>query len=451
MKSKVIATSAVLFAGMALNSFAVENSAKNVKNNNNHQLNSLNITNKFGNALSIFVGYDRGFNNFSKDKFTSRDYQNNALEAGLGYNLYYKLNNKVDLFTGLRAVGRFNFNDKKYALQSNGRSALKAIGDTSTNADGVTLYEVGADADGNPIRATEEQIIAHNEVYRYVLMDNMFLGSHVPGMIPAGDLSSGVVKDNFNFDTSNGHHRITNAVIDPYLITFEEVNRYIDYGLGGFTPTYQPPLIDGINGAINYQDDEMMNSFNEIRAAYEDAYDEGAGSFQIDNVTVIVNQGGDVDVDAVKTAMMITGARNDDRLILDVSLRGNTAGDDAGEDTDRNNNNRNNNTRTEYSYSFKEVAYFAVPFGARIKINKDLSVEPYALAGMNLARINIQNNFVDTTKNKVGATVGAGVNFNVWKERLFAGVEYRYSVNKYNGVKFETNNVGLKFGYKFNF
>ena len=106
---------------------------------------------------------------------------------------------------------------------------------------------------------------------------------------------------------------------------------------------------------------------------------------------------------------------------------------------------------------FNEYFIFNGKFGGKVNIYKDIAVAPYAMIGFNVARYKARDENTEiVNKTKVGISTGAGVEtlFKVMDQEFSAGIEYRYTMNKFTieyprHQRFYTHNLMVKFGYHF--
>lgn len=109
------------------------------------------------------------------------------------------------------------------------------------------------------------------------------------------------------------------------------------------------------------------------------------------------------------------------------------------------------------SAKFNEYFIFNGKFGGKVNIYKDIAVAPYAMIGFNVAQHKLRDESTEiVNKTKVGISTGAGVEtlFKVMNQEFSAGIEYRYTMNKFTieypeHQRFYTHNLMVKFGYHF--
>ena len=109
------------------------------------------------------------------------------------------------------------------------------------------------------------------------------------------------------------------------------------------------------------------------------------------------------------------------------------------------------------SAKFNEYFIFHGKFGGKVNIYKDIAVAPYAMIGFNVAQYKVKDESTELfNKTKVGISTGAGVEtlFKVMNQEFSAGIEYRFTMNKFTTeyperLRFYTHNLMVKFGYHF--
>ena len=106
---------------------------------------------------------------------------------------------------------------------------------------------------------------------------------------------------------------------------------------------------------------------------------------------------------------------------------------------------------------FNEYFIFNGKFGGKVNVYKDIAVAPYAMIGFNVSQLKLSNESGEYfKKSKVGISTGAGIEtlFKVMNQEFSAGVEYRFTMNKFtfnypSHVRLYTHNFMVKFGYHF--
>ena len=449
--------------------------------------NALDFNDRFYGKAQANVGYYAGF--YSGDVKNAIDDAKNANEdnnsvshsisAGVGFNVFYKLNDKVHPFAGLNVEGKYAFKnefvkDNKFQNFLNVNAKLGSSFKVSKDLDvrpyalvgmSVNQYKTKEQTEAinvggvNRLYGTPEQNGngKYDAALAYAQYNNIFTSSNYydPNTIKvytsnnAFDTSifnmgpnggTALYSNVENLNTGNGIDNFTNALASRGINYFDASEQLLEDGIATSNILRITRITDGLVEAEGFA---FFDYSHAIGLPGDFAGSEGGGTFEQRLSSFETNEGYWQNwMDRWLAIQIETNAPSNvkDRFVP-VPITGENA-----------------QTAPDNALTANESAPIAeenVPAANESAPNAEENV-PAATdsVNQNTNQNNANNNNQPraVTSNKasynVGLNVGAGVEF-VIKDRFTVGVEYRYTDVKITGVKFQTHNVGAKFGVEF--